>query len=134
MRSSSLYESSSLFAARVRTSARPEGPRAPTPGIPAMRRRGKRWLRTTAIPQRRRRAPSNGLAIARDGAHAHAESVPRSRSRMPPPMIRRKQALRFSCPIYTTEEIVEQLNLDQIDLGILATPLKTQFAEESVLY
>lgn len=51
-----------------------------------------------------------------------------------PTLLREHPDLQLDITEITTEEIQQQLVMDQIDLGILATPLEDEVLEETILY
>lgn len=51
-----------------------------------------------------------------------------------PTLLKENPKLKLTIVEITTEDIVQQLKKDKIDLGILATPLAEQMMEETVLY
>lgn len=51
-----------------------------------------------------------------------------------PPILKENPELKLTVSEITTEEIIKQLKLDQIELGILATPLNEEMIEESIIY
>lgn len=51
-----------------------------------------------------------------------------------PPLLNDNPDLQLDITEITTEEILQQLKMDKIDLGILATPLEDEAIHETVLY
>jgi LysR family hydrogen peroxide-inducible transcriptional activator len=51
-----------------------------------------------------------------------------------PTLLENNPALKLSVSEITTEDILQQLTMDNIDLGILSTPLENQDFDETILY
>jgi len=51
-----------------------------------------------------------------------------------PAILTENPKLKLKVVEITTEEIIQHLNLDKIDMGILATPLQEDYLEETILY